>query len=55
MLATTPAGASEIALISSDMNVELTEATDIMLLHIIRVIARVSIMPQVIPYIAQLL
>ena len=54
MLATTPAGASEIALISSDMNVELTEATDIMLLHIIRVIAAVSIMPQVIPYIAKL-
>lgn len=55
MLATTPAGASEIALISSDMNVELAEATDIMLLHIIRVIAAVSIMPQIIPYIARLL
>ena len=54
MLATTPAGASEIALISSDMNVELAEATDIMLLHIIRVIAAVSIMPQVIPYVGKL-
>lgn len=55
MLATTPAGAGEIALISSDLSISQAFAADIMVLHILRVIAAVSIMPQLIPHLAKLI
>ena len=52
MLATTPAGASEIALLSEDLNISGKNSADIMILHVFRVICVVSIIPQLIPWIA---
>ena len=54
MLATTPAGASEIALISSDMGVEGTDVADIVLLHTVRLIVIISVIPQIIPLVIRL-
>ena len=53
MLATTCAGASEIALLSEDLNISPSYAADIMILHVFRVISVVSFLPQVIPYLAR--
>lgn len=53
MLATTCAGASEIALLSEDLNISQGYAADIMILHVFRVISVVSILPQVIPLLAR--
>ena len=52
MLATTPAGASEIALLSEDLNISGQNSADIMILHIFRVICVVSLLPQIIPWLA---
>lgn len=54
MLATTPAGASEIALISSDMGVEGADVADIVLLHAVRLIVIISLIPQIIPLVIRL-
>lgn len=54
MLATTPAGASEIALISSDMGVEGADVADIVLLHAVRLIVIISVIPQIIPWVTRL-
>ncbi len=54
MLATTPAGASEIALISSDMGVEGADVADIVLLHAVRLIGIISLIPQIIPLVIRL-
>lgn len=51
MLAATPAGASDMALISADMGIE---STDVIVMHIIRVISAVSIFPQVIRFIVHI-
>lgn len=55
MLATPPAGAGEIALISSDLDISQDFAADIMVLHIFRVIAAVTILPQLVQYVAKLI
>ncbi len=55
MLATTPAGAGEIALLSEDLNITQDLAADIMLLHVFRVIAVVSVLPPAIPFLSTLL
>lgn len=52
MLAASPAGAGEIALISSDLNIAQDMAADIMVLHILRVILAVSVLPQLVPVLA---
>lgn len=54
MLACSPAGAGEIALLSSDLNITADYAADIMILHIFRVIFAVAVFPQMIPFIARL-
>ncbi|MBQ9593858.1 MAG: AbrB family transcriptional regulator [Lachnospiraceae bacterium] len=54
LLATTPAGASEIALLSEDLNISGQNSADIMILHIFRVICVVSVLPQMIPWLARL-
>ena len=54
LLATTPAGASEIALISSDMGVEGADVADIVLLHAVRLIVIISVIPQIIPLVIRL-
>ena len=48
MLACSPAGASEMALMSSELNIVGDFAADIMLLHVFRVIVVVSLFPQII-------
>lgn len=48
MLACSPAGASEIALLSAELGIDVRQATELMLLHIFRVIFAVSITPQLI-------
>ncbi len=55
MLSTTPAGAGEIALLSEDLNITQDFAADIMLLHVFRVIAVLSILPQIIPFLAKII
>lgn len=52
MLAASPAGAGEIALISSDLKIAQDMAADIMVLHILRVILAVSLLPQLVPLLA---
>ena len=52
MLAATPAGASDMALISSDLGVQ---STDLMVLQIIRLVIVVSLFPQIINLIVKLL
>lgn len=53
LLATIPAGASEIALLSSELGASDQLAADIMLLHIFRVIAAVTFLPLLIPFFAK--
>ena len=48
MLACSPAGASEISLLSADLGLDAPQAADIMLLHIFRVILAVSVTPRLI-------
>lgn len=55
MLSCSPAGAGEIALLSSDLNITTDYAADIMILHVFRVMIAVSLFPQLIPFIAKLL
>ncbi len=55
LLMTTPAGAGEIALISSELDVSQKYAADIMVIHISRVIAVVTLFPQVIPFLVRFL
>lgn len=52
MLAVSPAGAGEIALLSSDLDIAQDMAADIMVLHILRVILAVSVLPQLVPVLA---
>ena len=52
LLAASPAGAGEIALISSDLEIAQDMAADIMGLHILRVILAVSVLPQLAPVLA---
>lgn len=52
MLAATPAGASDMALISADIGIE---SADVVVLQIIRMLAVISIFPQVIRFIIYLL
>ena len=54
MLACCPAGASEIALLSSDLNIGAELSTDIMVIHVFRVMLAVAVTPQLIPLIARL-
>lgn len=54
MLACSPAGASEIALLSSDLNIGAELSTDIMVIHVFRVMLAVAVTPQLIPLIAKL-
>lgn len=54
MLACSPAGASEIALLSSDLNIGAELSTDIMVIHVFRVMLAVAVTPQLIPLIARL-
>ncbi|MEG1972098.1 MAG: AbrB family transcriptional regulator, partial [Oscillospiraceae bacterium] len=51
MLAATPAGATDMALISSDLGVQ---SSDLIVLHIIRLVVVVSIFPQIINIIGKL-
>ncbi len=55
MLACCPAGASEIALLSSDLNIGAELSTDIMVIHVFRVMLAVAVTPQIIPLLARII